>query len=305
MSQVQRCTVNRSWLVKMLIFAAILLGFGCWALADGFWLYPRRGLADASVKLRDFLSSADKAGRLTQQTITTSDPGARLKELKAKEDELRTAARGETSDARKAAMDVSQLEWLESLSRAWRLSAAEKPLGTTSAKSTGVARTLVFNPGVGEGSVTPAGGAKTALTPQALLNELNNYWSEAKQPSPLSGFDMPVQFIFMVVGFGWGLYLVWLILKTKALANRYTWEPETKKLSTPDGFSVTPGTLDDLDKRKWHKFYVTLITSAGQKELDLLRFDPLEQWILELERTRFPDRAAAAAETGEAEAPKT
>ena len=294
MSEVQTTTLNRSWLLKTGIFMLVLLVFGFWGLADGLWLYPRRGLADASFQYKGFLVAADKAGRLTTANLMVADPSAALTELRSRQNELIKAANANTGDAHKAAMDVAKLAWLDSLARAWRLDTKDKFLGTIGRPAD---RNLFINLATGEGYTLPlgagAGTEKTVLTPQALLNELGTYWNTTTPVSPLSGYDMLFQWIFVVVGLIGGTWILITILRAKA--TRFAWDPAQQRLTLPGGKSLVPGDLEDIDKRLWHKYYVTLVDKSGAHDkLDLLRFVPLEEWILEMEKTRFPERAAEA-----------
>lgn len=289
MSSPQTCTLNRSWLLKIGVFMLVMIGFGTWAVLDAVWLYPARGLSDASVKLRDWFVAAEKAGKLRTDVIVVADPAAERTRLKGKEEELRLAARGETMQAREAQMDLAKLEWLDALARAWRSNTALKPLGELKSPD----RTLKYDMTKAEGvSIAKGDQAKSTLSLQALAGELTNVWNTTKQPKPLSGFDMPVQFLFIVLGYGIGLYLLFLILKAKALAGQFQWESSTQRLTLPGGASFTPAEIDDLDKRLWHKYYVTIATKGGSHKLDLLRYVPLEDWVLAMEKTRFPERAA-------------
>lgn len=306
MAQTLTTSLNRPWVLKTGGFMVVLFIFGCWGLFDGVYLYPKRGLEDASYQFRDFLASADKAGFLTTSNITIADPKAVYAELKDKKAQLSQAAAagaaGGTGEQRRAAMDFNKLAWLESLSKAWRLNTDIKPLGTNEKAG----KALSFDMASGKGYSTPVGGGERAeLSPQALLNELNTLWGASNKPSPLSAYDMLFQWIFVVVGYVGGFWILMTILKSKAKARQITFEPESQRLGLPGGVSLVPADLQDIDKRKWHKFYCTLLTSdGGAHELDLLRYTPLEEWVLAMEKTRFPERAAEAekAEQGKEEA---
>ncbi len=292
MAETLSCTLNRNWVLKTGVFLIVLLGFGCWAMYDAAWLYPARGLAAASRNLRDYLVAADKAGFLRSDRIAAADPKAELAKLSSRVGELRGAAlRGETGEGRAAAMDVARYEWLSALDRAWKLDAKPKWLGEYTAPAK---RTLWHDMGKGEGYAIGADGARTALEPQALRNELAAYWSSAPvQPTALSAWDLPVQWLFVVVGFGVGGYLIFLMLRCKRRAGLTRFEPGAQRLTVPEGASFTPDELEDVDKRQWHKYYVTLQLKDGSRHtLDLLRYVPLEEWVLGMERTRFPERAA-------------
>ncbi|MGH7132453.1 MAG: hypothetical protein ACREJO_10960, partial [Phycisphaerales bacterium] len=60
----------------------------------------------------------------------------------------------------------------------------------------------------------------------------------------------------------------------------------------PDGKTIVPADIAEFDKRKWDKFYVTINLKGGEaRKLDLLRYVPLEEWVLAMERTAFPETA--------------
>lgn len=289
-------TLSRSWLLKIGAFLLLLLGFGVWGTVDAYLLYPKRGLGDASYQFRNFLAAADAAGKLTEANLTIADPKAALRELEDRQDELRSAAKGETLAARDAAMNLAKLEYLSSLSRTWRLNPDPKPLGETSKPE---ASKLVYEPATGKGFRIVQGGARTELSPRALAERLDEFWKANKPPTPLSGFDMAFQYVFMAVGFGGGLWLILTVLKAASNAKQISWDAGAMKLSLPGGKSVTPSDIADIDKREWHKYFCTLVTKGGSSHrLDLLRYEPLESWVLELERAVFPDRAKPANDAG-------
>lgn len=292
-------TLGRSWVIKNGLFVAALLFFGAYGTVDALIFYPRRGLGDASYQFRNFLAAADAAGKLTESTLTISDPKSALRELEAKENELRSTAKGEGPAARDAALNVAKLEYLSSLDRAWQLNASPKPLGDV---TTPEASKLVYEPAIGKGVRIVKGGARTELSPRALGERLDEYWKANKPPTPLSGFDMPFQYLFMAVGFLGGLWLLISMLRAAATAKKITWDPAAKRLGLPGGASVTPDEIADIDKRDWHKYFCTIVTKSGASHrLDLLRYDPLESWVLELEKIVFPDRAKASAEADKSE----
>lgn len=260
-------SLNRGWLIKFGLFCFICLGLGAWGLYDALIAFPQRGRADAKFQLADYLDIAREQD-VTLRGASVADPVAALAELEGREGELRKSAAefsalNPQSDAARRrellprVVDLERLEWLRALHRVGDL----RPENTT-----------FENPG-------------------ALLTELKQYKSTTAQPAPLSGFDMPVQWGFVVVGFGLGGWLLYFIMRSAA--TKFTWDPGTKALTLPGGRTISPLNLDDLDKRKWDKFYVTVTTTDGQPPvtLDLLRFDRLEGWILEIERAKFPDRA--------------
>lgn len=241
-------TVNRSWAIKMAVFAAVLLVFGAWGLADALWIYPARGQADADFKQKVYLEALRDAGQLARASV--SDPRAELAQLAPRERELR----------QKPGIELSRLEWLRSLKLVGRL--------------------------------TPA--YTTIESPSARLDELTERFKRTAPPKALAAYDIPFQWFFVVVGFGGGLYLLLLILRVSRTV--YGYEPATHRLHLPDGTVLAPSDIADFDKRKWDKFFVFLQRADGEPpvKLDLMRHARLEDWVLEMERVRFPERAREA-----------
>lgn len=294
-------TLSRSWLMKTGAFLVLLLGFGIWGTVDALWLYPERGLSEASYKLRTWMASADGAGKLTASTFTINDPAGDLRTLNAKEDELRRESRGETGAARAAAADVAKLEYLQSLSRAWRLNSDVKPLGKITKPSV---QRLVFDPKTGQGSILGANGERADLSVRALGEALDGYWKANQPPNPLSGFDMAFQYVFMGVGLLGGAWILFTMFAAARRARQIRWDAGARRLHLPAGVSMSAADLTDIDKREWHKFYCTMMTKdGGRHRVDLLRYEPLEDWVLDLEREAFPDREKAE-EGGDAAAGK-
>lgn len=292
MSQPLTASVNRTWVLKTGGFMIVLLGLGLWGLYDGLYLYPKRGMQDASFQFNNFLKEADAAGYLTSSNITVADPKAARAEMRARASEYRTLAAGTSAEARKAKMELAKLNWLDSLHKAWQLNATPKFLGSIGAA--GQTRRLYFDMAKGEGYTVEPGGTPSTLSPQATLNELTKFWDTNNKVSPLSAYDMAFQWLIVVVGFGGAMWILLTIFRTKAAARLITFEPETQRLTLPGNVSLVPADLKDIDKRKWNKFYCTLETDKGNHEVDLLRYVPLEEWVLTMEKTRFPERAAEA-----------
>lgn len=245
-----RTALTRSWTLKMAIFASVFLFFGVWGLVDALYFYPRRGEADASLRLYHYLQAADEARRL--HTVGVEDPRAELEQLEQRAREARRTGSGSLSDVEQA-----KYEWLRSLQRLWQLDSAPERIEPDR---------------------------------QTQLAQLRQRWERESPPKPLSGLDLAFQWVFVVVGFGGGIWMLGVL--ARASRTVYRWDPDHKRLTLPDNTSITPDDLSDVDKRKWHRYFVTLILKDGRTlKLDLLRYSPLEQWILELERTAFPDRA--------------
>lgn len=292
--------LSRNWLIKQGAFLVVLLVFGVWGLADALHFYPRRGLEEASARLREHLQAAAAAGKLTPADLKVEDPRGALAALRPRAEELRGASLGSAAD--RATIDARFLdtrrEWLESLARAWRLgpepqtvvwpgqSAGELPDAAT--------RSVLFDHVRGVGLVVSTKGAQPQeIPPQRLLAELTQVWSARNAPKPLSSYDMFFQWFFVVAGFGGGAWLSVVLLR--AASRTYRWNPATQTLTLPGGASFSPADLKEVDKRRWHKFFVTLHFKNGASHtLDLLRYVPLEDWVLAMERTAFPESAEKA-----------
>ncbi|MEZ6233942.1 MAG: hypothetical protein R3B68_07110 [Phycisphaerales bacterium] len=240
------------WWLKTLGFAIVLLGFGAWGLYDALVVYPERGRLDAERKQLEYLRSWSSGGRLGQATI--ADPAAELASL-------RERSRAGTQNL--GEMDQKRLVWLEALSRIGHVS----PEHTT-----------IENPG-------------------ERLGTLEREWTTRTAPAPLAAYDIPAQWLFVAIGFSIG---PWLLFKfVRVAGKRYSWEPEGQRLTVPGGHVVTPGDLEDVDKRRWDKFIVFLKIKqqhsglGGQEvKVDLYHYgQAVEDWVLAMERTAFPDRA--------------
>lgn len=299
--------LGRRWLTTKFIFMVVLFGFGVWGFLDATVFYKNRGLNDASYKLRVYLEAARSAGRLSPGSVRVEDPVAARTELRGRRNQIASAAVGDNLASRQAAMELARLDWLDSLAAVWKLSVDPQPLGAyapsaPAGPAAGSAppdkpRQLFFDPVRGEGYATAGRADDTRVTVElgGLLDELTRKWNTQAKSKPLSSYDMAVQWIFVVVGIGGGLYLAIVLLR--AASTKFRWDSAAKRLELPGGRAIVPADLKDLDKRKWHKFYVTLNLNDGSNiELDLYKFDPLEAWVLEMERTAFPDRARAEAE---------
>jgi hypothetical protein len=262
--------LNKGWLLKMAIFFTILLAFGMWGLYDAVIAYPNRGKADAEYRELEYLNAARDAGVLLRASV--DQPRAELDRLRAIEKELLTTAN--SSDTSQAAMlaraDRAKLQWLTALSRVGMLS----PANTTFENPTGQREIL------------------------------ENTWATKTPPKPLSAFDIPSQWLFVIAGFGGALWLTVLFLRVSS--KKFRWEPSTRTLTIPGGRTITPADIAEVDKRKWDKFFVTLrlndsTPAPREHKFDLLRYTPLEAWILELER-HSPNYVPPAEEPAETEA---
>ncbi|MGD9690129.1 MAG: hypothetical protein AB7K52_10800 [Phycisphaerales bacterium] len=276
--------LNRTWVIKTGFVLLIGLVLGVWGLYDATVVYPNRGIEDASYKQRLYLREAQKAGQLQDASIP--DPAARRGTLSARRAELEeavanaarlsTVAGGMTPEASRAAVELRQLQpkvieaaalqWLDALALVGRLDRAH---------------------------------AEIAAPAETLAN-LEQKWASAPQPLPLAAYDIPVQWLITVVGFLTAAYVIFRMY-LPAMRTRFTWDPREQRLTLPGGRSLVPGDIAEFDKRLWDKLYIHLHikehAGGGTVKLDLLRYVPLEEWVLAMERTAFPE--SAAPESGE------
>jgi hypothetical protein len=270
-----RTTINRKWTIKMVVIGIVLIGFGIWGLLDAAWIYPRRGYVASSWLEFQYLDLFSREKPPLDGRAGVADPAAEFERL------TRTKAERGSLDP----VDAALLEWLDQLQVVGKL---DGPLATAIPRSD-------FR---GE-EVTDARSRLELLTKQW------NEGGEKKQtPSKLSFWDIPVQWLIMVAGLALGVYMFLLILRVRS--KSYAWEPDAMQLTLPGGATLVPGDLEDVDKRRWHKFFVTLKVKMGHPqlggrgvELDLLRYEPLEAWVLEMEKAAFPDRIEEAEEAAD------
>jgi hypothetical protein len=258
-------TLDRRWLAKMALFFIVLVFFGFYGLYDATIAYPNRGIEHASYCQYQYLETAREQGLLDRR-VSIPSPDEELKRLRA------------ADQGKLGALDTARLAWLRSLA-------------------------IV-------GHVQPQ--FTTIDDPAASYTELKQKWTTAQgtgrnAPKPLGAYDIPVQWLFVIVGFGGGAWMAWLFIAVKRI--RYQWDPAGQVLHLPGrggSGSLTPADIEEFDKRKWDKFLVFLKirpshpTLGGRElKLDLYRYAKLESWILEMERTAFPEAAPPAAESPE------
>lgn len=265
-------SLNRRWLLKMAFVLLLTGGLGVWGAYDGLVKYPNTGLEDAQYKLKQYLDASEKAGAISECSV--KDPAKELEDLKGRLAELQQAGDTPRNNA-----DKARYLWLSALSLVSNLDQ------TTAANQSG--------------SPVPEDKRTVFTDPGALLKELKAKWDQKATPVALSPFDIPVQYLFMIAGLACALWLLYLVLKCAKTSYRY--DPATHRLTLPDGRAFLPTDIDEIDRRLWHKFYVhiKLNGSAEEIKLDLLRFWPLEDWFLEIEK-HWPKYVPPAPEEQEA-----
>ncbi|MBA4028741.1 MAG: hypothetical protein C0475_06360 [Planctomyces sp.] len=249
MADLQRTSVHRKWVFKFVAVLAVCLALGGWGLADAVWIYPARGEKAAKFFELDYLRASEAALRMSEATVP--DPELTLAQLRGRSDELLDRA---VDDRSVEARDRARLLWLESLDR----------LGRAVPERTAFADA------------------------RARVRELEEFAKTTTVPLPLDKYDLPIQYAISVIGFAASAYPVWLLLTVSRV--RYAWDPEAKRLHLPDGATITPADISGVDRRAWHKFYVTLELKDNRRvKLDLLRYVPLEDWVIELHKAALPE----------------
>jgi len=253
---VQVSTVGFKWARRIMVIAFILLAFGSWSLYDAAVKYPARGREFAQWSQWQYLIKLDEESR------SLRDPGiltrnAPVADPQAELARLQANPPGESSPA----TEYARYQWLKALSFV--------------------------------GQLDPEHTAFKDAAPRQKLTQLNQDWSIKTGPSPLHSYDIPAQWLMMIVGYGLGFYMVFLLIRVKA--TKYRWVPERKALTLPNGATITPDDLEEVDKRKWDKFIVFLrikpgVDKVGGKavRIDTFRHGLVEDWILDMEREAFP-----------------
>lgn len=258
-------SINRSWMLKMAAIGAIFAFFGLWGYYDASIVYPARGVASAEYLKYLYLEEA-KRQSVSFGPMTINDPVGELDRL-----------RKTTPEALKA-IDLARREWLDSLAIINKLDAAN---------------TSIPNP-------------------DSELTELHKKFTTATGtpniPKPLSWWDIPVQWLICGLGLAVGIWMFALIFVVSRA--KYSWDSEAKVLTLPDGSTLAIAECEDFDRRKWDKFLMFVRVRSGHPKhsgkelrLDLLRYVPLEDWVVEMEYAAFPERAKAAESSAEPEAP--
>ena len=252
--QTQTTKLSSKWLFKMGIFALVGLGLGLWGVYDAFVAYPARGELVAKFEQLEYFDKADGAGRLYRASI--DDPAAEHARLSA-------LPAGSGLDD----VEAARLGWLTELRKVRNLAVLTQQNQAMAA----------LPPGEQTDTAT------RFIVPATARDELRAELQGKSQPPPLSTYDIPMQYGFVVLGFGVFGIIAWRFLRSAA--QKYRYEASAHALTLPDGRTITPDMIELVDKRDWHKFYVYMkLKEKGEEiKLDLLRFTPLEAWILEME----------------------
>lgn len=258
MPEKQRSSLAGVWKIKLAGIGAVAVLLGLWFLYDAAIGYPNRGERYAERMEYEYLREAGRGGSLRADDVSVPNPAQTLETLTRERAEGRSL-----SDVR-----LTRLEWLDALRIINQL----------------------------DESVTVYESGDSERDPQARFTELEERWSGQGTPTPLTSYDVPVQwalfYVCTLIGLGLFARVAWVA------SRPYWWEPDEKRLTMPDGSSITPDDIEDVDKAKWHKFKVQIKirpehANHGGKwvMLDLYTTKQLEGWFLEMERTAFPDQA--------------
>jgi len=263
-------TLNRKWMWKMVIITVVSIGMGLFFLYDGTVRYPKRGMEAAEFLEYSYLDVFDKERGGIGGLSGMDDPVKALAQLNERE---RTTGKIDTADSLKK-------QWLENLDLINRL---------------GPDATNIPRVNYKDGVKVESGAAR--------LDALRKVWTTNKgdqkaSPTPLSGFDIPSQWAGMTVSLVAGFWVLYVLMRAKAKV--YRWDPAIEQLTLPGGETLLPTDIEEVDKRKWDKLYVALKIKEGHAalggkslEFDLLRYEPLEAWILAMEKRAFPEAAKA------------
>lgn len=304
--------INRPWLIRIVIITACLLGYAAWSGYDAYVAYPKRGADYASYAEWKYLGNVMEADRTESPGIlrregAVADPAAELERLQSDEvhqDNMLDAEGGPRQ--KRATMEIAREYWLNSLSLIGHLD----PAYTNFFRNPDPEAAARLLAGGGTLDAETRSGLTAALDPakpRDRFNELNVRWSGESPPGALRSYDIPVNKIQVVLCVGFAAYLGFLFIRV--LTRTYRWDPEAKALTLPGGQRIEPADLDDVDKRKWDKFIVFLRIKKGHGTLggnevkfDTYRHGRIEEWILDMEKTAFPDRVQEAEEAAAAKA---
>lgn len=253
-----KTTLKGSWIAKMAIFFVVLLGLAAWGYVDAEIVYPARGRDVVAYTSLHYLQVSNESNMLYRSSVV--DPAAEYARLSESEFETLPV------------IERTRLSWLTAISR------LESLESISAANTVEMARRL-DNP-----SSDPIETATLFASPAKTLAALDAAWANKGLPKALSSFDIPVQWLIFFAGIAGALWVGFLFVKAKTTSFAY--KPEAHELILPGGKSFTPEMIEVVDKRKWDKFFVFLKVTGfpGEIKLDLLKFVPLEEWILEMEK---------------------
>lgn len=271
-NQPHRTRLAPRWVRKSLIIIVVLLAFGAWGLLDAVSIYPKRGANVAEYREFKYLEQYVAKRGFFDTGVNVADPDTEYERLETQ------------GDGRALADPVEETrrQWLESLDRIGQLDASQTTWPRDDFRGDRVPDAqLRFDALRDAWTRVPAGGDPKSVR---------------QPPKPLAAWDIPSQWGIMAIC--WAIAAFMMVTFLRAARKSYQFEAESQRLTLADGTTLVPSDIEEFDKRRWDKFYVYLKVAAShpqhggkELELDLYRYEPLEEWILAMERTRFPDRA--------------
>lgn len=262
-AQSQTTRIRPMWLGKVVVGLIVCLGFAVWSAYDAIWLYPSKQRDYIEHTELQYLGAlrAEGARAFTASNASVADPA-----------ETRRALRNLRSEGRTpSTVDAARLEWLNAIAILHSLDGLTRE-----------------NQEAQPVDPTPGAPHKRTLTmynnPEARFQELDTARQAVGNVSGLAAYDIPLQYLFLVVSSGLSIWL--LILLVRVVPKKYRFDPETLTLTTPEGQTIVPNQIVDVDRRKWEKFllFIRLEGENEERRFDLYRYIPLEDWLLAMEK---------------------
>lgn len=273
MAENQNASLSPRYWIKQAVIIVVVAALGVWGFMDGFVWYPADAVKFAQWSEWEYLDFLDNpppgaSAGANLGVASIPDPVDEFERL-GNPDYIRNPG----------TLEQMRGNWLDALTIVNRLDEQY---------------TKYPRENDDEGSV---GSAFERL---AALREIWSNVDRANAPKRRSRLDIMFQYPIFLIGAGLALYFAYGLVR--AIGTRYSWDPGTKRITLPGGIEVKPDQIDEFDKSQWHKFYVVLHlaeshpTHAGKDiKVDLYRHRGVEDWILEMERERFPEQAEADA----------
>ncbi|MDF1808294.1 MAG: hypothetical protein P1U42_01210 [Phycisphaerales bacterium] len=267
-SDCAKAPINPRWALKLSVITIVIFIVGAWGFWDASSVYPKRGERYAQWAKWQYLEQSKRANSedfgIFIRDTSVANPSEEYTRLNEPETQTRNLTDAQDSSSNRnlrASMLVARMNWLDAL----------KVIGHLDPEYTVIE------------------------TPERELETLKLEWQSAKLPKPLSNFDLIVQWMIMAVCWTVALLMFVHILKVKT--KKYAWVSDTMALTLPNGGTITPDDLEEVDKRKWDKFIVFLKIksshdSLGGKEISVDTYQHLyvEEWILAMEEKAFPSQ---------------
>src|SRR5262245_47998056 len=186
-------TISRRWMLKVVIGALVLLGFGIAGFYDAIVKYPRQGATAAQWLEYQYLDLYSRERPPLDSRAGIADPGTERDRL----------ARNEREKGALDHVDRALKNWLDALALVSRLD------GPT---ATAIPRTDFRGVEVKDARTRLADLSKTWTATQG---------GQPQAPSELSPWDIPVQWLIGIGGVAIGLYLTLLFLRVRARVYRW------------------------------------------------------------------------------------